>query len=107
MHISKYDYFHINWRKSICFRAESAHNKNLFCTFTPKLELSSMENNGLNKIKVMLVEKNKTARWLAKELGKDPTTVSKWCTNQSQPTLEILIKIADLLEVDYTELVRK
>ena len=54
----------------------------------------------------MLVEKNKTARWLAKELGKDPTTVSKWCTNQSQPTLEILIKIADLLEVDYTELVR-
>ena len=72
-----------------------------------------MENNGLNRIKVMLVEKNKTARWLAKELGKDPTTVSKWCTNQSQPTLEIsqptleiLIKIADLLEVDYTELVR-
>ncbi len=55
----------------------------------------------------MLVEKNKTAKWLAKELGKDPTTVSKWCTNQSQPTLEILIKIADLLEVDYTELVRK
>ncbi len=43
----------------------------------------------------------------AKELGKDPTTISKWCTNQSQPTLEILIKIADLLEVDYTELVRK
>lgn len=65
-----------------------------------------MGNNGLNRIKVMLVEKNKTARWLAKELGKDPTTVSKWCTNQSQPTLEILIKIADLLEVDYTELVR-
>ena len=66
----------------------------------------SMENNGLNRIKVMLVEKNKTARWLSKELGKDPTTVSKWCTNQSQPTLEILLKIADLLEVDYTELVR-
>ena len=66
----------------------------------------SMENNGLNRIKVMLVEKNKTARWLSKELGKDPTTVSKWCTNQSQPTLEILFKIADLLEVDYTELVR-
>ena len=65
-----------------------------------------MENIGLNRIKVMLVEKNKTARWLSKELGKDPTTVSKWCTNQSQPTLEILFKIADLLEVYYTELVR-
>ena len=66
-----------------------------------------MENNGLNRIKVMLVEKNKTARWLTMELGKDPTTVSKWCTNQSQPTLEILIKIADLIEVDYTEIVKK
>ena len=65
-----------------------------------------MENNGLNRIKVMLVEKNKTARWHSKELGKAQTTVSKWCTNQSQPTLEILFKIADLLEVDYTELVR-
>ena len=65
-----------------------------------------MENNGLNRIKVMLAEKNKTAKWLAKELGKDPTTVSKWCTNQSQPTLEVLVKIAELLEIDYTELVR-
>ena len=73
----------------------------------PKTNTVKMENNGLNRIKVMLVEKNKTARWLAKELGKDPTTVSKWCTNQSQPTLEILIKIADLLEIDYTQLVRK
>ncbi len=60
-----------------------------------------------NRIKVTLVEKNRTAKWLAEQIGKDPTTISKWCTNQSQPTLEILIKIADLLEVDYTELVRK
>ena len=65
-----------------------------------------MGKNSLNRIKVMLAEKNKTAKWLAKELGKDPTTVSKWCTNHSQPTLEILIRIAELLEVDYTELVR-
>lgn len=65
-----------------------------------------MENHVLNRIKVILVEKNRTARWLARELGKDPTTISKWCTNQSQPTLELLIKIADLLEVDYTELVK-
>lgn len=71
------------------------------------LVIEHMESNGLNRIKVMLCEKNRTAKWLAKELGKDPTTISKWCTNQSQPTLEILIKIADLLEVDYTELVRK
>ena len=60
-----------------------------------------------NGIKVTLVEKNRTAKWIAEQIGKDPTTISKWCTNQSQPTLEILIKLADLLEVDYTELVRK
>lgn len=78
----------------------------LFCVSLCLKIMQSMENNGLNRIKVMLVEKNKTAKWLAKELGKDPTTVSKWCTNQSQPTLEVLIKIAELLEVDYTELVR-
>ena len=61
----------------------------------------------LNRIKVMLVEKERTSKWLAEQLGKDPATVSKWCTNTSQPTLDILLKIADLLEVDYTELVRR
>ncbi|GJG36722.1 helix-turn-helix transcriptional regulator [Prevotella lacticifex] len=65
-----------------------------------------MENHVLNRIKVVLCEKNKTAKWLAKELGKDPTTISKWCTNQSQPSIEILIKISELLNVDYTELIR-
>ncbi|MBR1556880.1 MAG: helix-turn-helix transcriptional regulator [Prevotella sp.] len=60
----------------------------------------------LNRIKVMLAEKKRTSKWLAEQLGKDPATVSKWCTNASQPTLDILLAIADLLEVDYTELVR-
>ncbi len=54
----------------------------------------------------MLVEKKRTNKWLAEQLGKDPATVSKWCTNTSQPTLETLLKIAELLEVSYTELVR-
>ena len=65
-----------------------------------------MENKDLNRIKMVLVEQHRTNKWLSEQLGKDPTTVSKWCTNQSQPTLEILLKIADLLEVNYTELVR-
>lgn len=60
----------------------------------------------LNRIKVMLAEKKRTSKWLAGQLGKDPATVSKWCTNASQPTLDVLLTIADLLEVDYTELVR-
>ena len=59
-----------------------------------------------NRIKVTLIEKNRTAKWLAEQIGKDPTTISKWCMNDSQPNLDVLVKIAELLEVDYTELVR-
>ena len=59
-----------------------------------------------NGIKVTLVEKNRTAKWLAEQIGKDTTTSSKWCMNASQPNLDVLVKIAELLEVDYTELVR-
>ena len=60
----------------------------------------------INRIKVILAEKRRTNKWLAEQLGKDPATVSKWCTNTSQPTIETLLMIADLLEVNYTELVR-
>ena len=64
------------------------------------------ETKDLNRIKVMLVEKKRSNKWLAEQLGKDPATVSKWCTNTSQPTIETLLKIAELLDVNYTELVR-
>lgn len=64
------------------------------------------EAKDINRIKVMLVEKKRSNKWLAEQLGKDPATVSKWCTNSSQPTIETLLKIAELLEVNYTELVR-
>ena len=66
-----------------------------------------MDHKDLNRIKVMLAEKKKTSKWLAEQLGKDPATVSRWCTNVSQPSLDMIIKIADLLEIDYTELVRR
>ena len=59
----------------------------------------------LNRIKLVLVEKNKTGKWLADELGKTPCTVSKWCQNTIQPDLKTLNEIADLLEVDVTELI--
>lgn len=58
----------------------------------------------INRIKIVLFEKKKTARWLAGELGVTPSTVSKWCTNTSQPDLATILKIADLLEVDIREL---
>ncbi|WP_337948860.1 helix-turn-helix transcriptional regulator [Prevotella pectinovora] len=63
-----------------------------------------MANKDINRIKVILVEKNKTAKWLAGELGKDPATVSKWCTNISQPSLDTLVEVSKALEVDVREL---
>lgn len=65
-----------------------------------------VESKDINRIKVMLAEKKRTNKWLADQLGKDPAAISKWCTNSSQPTIETLLKIANLLEVNYTELVR-
>ena len=64
------------------------------------------ENKDLNRIKVMLAEKKRTNKWLAEQLGVNPATVSKWCTNSSQPDLASLMKIAELLDVDLNELVR-
>lgn len=61
-------------------------------------------NQDINRLKVVLAEKKRTNKWLAEQLGKDQATVSKWCTNTSQPTFEMLIKIADALEVDIKEL---
>lgn len=58
----------------------------------------------LNRLKVVLAEKRKTSKWLAEMLGKNPTTVSKWCTNTIQPNLETLSKIAGILEVDIKDL---
>lgn len=67
----------------------------------------SMNNKDLNRIKVVLVEHKRTNKWLAEQLGKDPATVSKWCTNTSQPSIDMFFRIAKLLNVDYTELIIK
>ena len=66
-----------------------------------------MENKDLNRLKVVLAEKKRTNKWLAEQLGKDPATVSKWCTNSAQPNLENLVENAKCLEVDVSELIRK
>ena len=60
----------------------------------------------LNRIKTALVDNGKTNKWLAEQLGKDPATISKWCTNACQPSLEMLITISKLLRVDLNDLVR-
>ena len=58
----------------------------------------------VNRIKVVLAEKRRTAKWLSEQIGRNPATVSKWCTNTSQPGLETLLQIANVLEVDVKEL---
>ena len=58
----------------------------------------------INRIKVVLVEKKRTGKWLAESLGKDPATISKWCTNTTQPSLETLTSIARCLEVKVKDL---
>ena len=59
----------------------------------------------LNRLKIVLVEKKKTSKWLAEELGKNVATVSKWCTNTIQPDLPTLNRIAELLKVDVKDLI--
>lgn len=59
----------------------------------------------LNRIKVILVEKQKTGKWLSEQLGKSTCTVSKWCSNSIQPDLATLNKIAELLNVDVSDLI--
>ena len=59
----------------------------------------------LNRIKVVLVERQKTGKWLAEQLGKSTCTVSKWCSNSTQPDLATLNKIAELLNVDVRDLI--
>ena len=60
----------------------------------------------INRIKVMLAEKKRTNKWLAEQLDKDPATVSKWCTNTIQPSLDTLLRIAELLDVQIQEIGR-
>lgn len=63
--------------------------------------------NQINRIKVVLVEQNKTGRWLAGEIGKSACTVSKWCSNAAQPDLITLTKIAQILNVKVGDLIKE
>ena len=77
----------------------------IFVPYNNKVQ--DMETKDLNRLKVVLAEKKRTNKWLAEQLGKDPATVSKWCTNSAQPNLENLVEISKCLEVDINELIRK
>lgn len=64
-----------------------------------------MSNGKINRIKIVLVEQGKTGKWLAEQLGKNEATVSRWCSNTSQPSLEMLMQIAEKLDVDARDLI--
>uniref|UniRef100_UPI003562648C helix-turn-helix transcriptional regulator n=1 Tax=Bacteroides stercoris TaxID=46506 RepID=UPI003562648C len=64
-----------------------------------------METEKINRLKIVLVEQGKTGKWLAGQLGKNEATISRWCSNTSQPSLEMLMKIASILNVDARRLI--
>lgn len=66
-----------------------------------------MEAKDYNRIKVVLAERKRSNKWLAEQLGKDQSTVSKWCTNSAQPGLEMLFQIAKCLNVEVKDLIRE
>ena len=80
----------------------SFHILSVYLPYTP---IKGYTMKDINRIKVVLVEQKKTGKWLAEQLGKDPFTVSKWCSNKMQPSLEILVNIAKILDVDARELI--
>ena len=63
-----------------------------------------MGKKAINRIKVVLVEHGRTNKWLADKLGKNSATVSRWCTNDMQPSLETLVEISDVLHINVREL---
>ena len=69
------------------------------------MQLKDVIMEDVNRIKLVLVEKKRTSKWLSEQMGVNPSTVSKWCTNTSQPDIARLLEIADLLEVDIKELI--
>jgi putative transcriptional regulator len=62
-------------------------------------------NKEINRIRIVLAELNVKYKWLADKLGKNPTTISLWANNERQPSLETLIQIADVLDVDIRDLI--
>lgn len=68
-------------------------------------EKTDIEIGHINRLKAVLAEKNRKGKWLAEQLGKNEATVSRWCSNATQPSLEMLVKIASILKVNPRSLI--
>lgn len=64
-----------------------------------------MKSQKINRIKIALVENGKTGKWLAEQVGKNEATVSRWCSNKTQPSLDTLVRISELLDIDVKDLI--
>lgn len=69
------------------------------------MSTNSIDIERINRLKIVLVEQNRTGKWLAEQLGKNEATISRWCSNSAQPSLEMLVKIASILKVDPRSLI--
>jgi len=65
----------------------------------------NMSKKAINRLKAVLAEQSKTNKWLAEQLNKNETTISRWCTNEIQPSMDNLVTIAKLLGIDVRELI--
>lgn len=98
------DYFSRVLQKIFIPLHKTQRNRNMSNTDnTPNT--NNMPKGDINRLKVVLVEQKRTAKWLAEQVGRDPATVSKWCTNIVQPTLETLRQVAFILDVDIRDLI--
>lgn len=68
-------------------------------------ETIDRETERINRLKVVLAEKNCKGKWLAEQLGKNEATVSRWCSNKMQPSLDTLVRISELLDIDVKDLI--
>ena len=75
-----------------------------YCTYAIRFNMGTEK---INRLKIVLVEQGKTGKWLAEQLGKNEATISRWCSNATQPSLEMLMKIAEILEVNAKDLINK
>jgi len=83
---------------------KNAFVSTFICIFASKFKLLNMDKKKLNRLKLVLVEKDKTGVWLAEQLGVTAVTISKWCSNITQPDIKTLNEIANLLDVDVKDL---
>lgn len=76
-----------------------------FCIVLEFKDMEAGKRRDINRLKILLAEKKKTNKWLGEQLGVNPTTVSKWCTNSSQPSLEMVLRMIEVLDVGINQII--